>query len=98
MPELPADRLEPLLLDPTRLRIVALLAASGEIEFEFVRDHVGLSESALSKQLRTLSDAGLAATRRAHTGARRRSWAHLTPHGRAVLARHAQALREIAGT
>ena len=56
-----------------------------------------LTDSALSKQLSTLSDAGLTGTRRASTGARRRVWVHLTPQGRRVLTRHAQALREIAG-
>ena len=94
----PADRLEPLLLDPTRLRIAATLAAAGEVEFAFVRDRVGLTDSALSKQLRTLAQSKIVATRRERTGARRRLWTRLTPHGRAVLVRHAQALREIAGT
>lgn len=93
-----ADRLEPLLLDPTRLRLAAVLAAAGEVEFGFVRDHLGISDSAVSKQLRTLTDAGLVDTRRERSGARRRVWAHLTRQGRTVLARHAQALREIAGS
>lgn len=93
--DMPADRLEPLLLDPTRLRLVATLVAAGEVEFGFVRDRVGLTDSALSKQLRTLVDAGLA-TRRSRTGARRRTWVHLTARGRTVLAQHARALREIA--
>lgn len=94
----PADRLEPLLLDPTRLRLVATLAAAGEVEFGFVRDRVGLTDSALSRQLKTLSEANIVASRRERTGARRRVWAQLTPHGRAVLMQHAHALREIAGT
>lgn len=96
--ETPVDRLEPLLLDPTRLRLVATLAAAGEVEFGFVRDRVGLTDSALSKQLRTLADAELVATKRNRTGARRRTWVHLTSHGRAVLAWHARALREIVRT
>ncbi|MDQ3094645.1 MAG: transcriptional regulator [Actinomycetota bacterium] len=92
----PGDRLETLLIDPTRLRLVATLAGAGEVEFGFVRDRVGLTDSALSKQLRTLADAGLIATRRSLTGARRRMWIQLTPSGRRVLAEHARALREIA--
>lgn len=94
----PADRLEPLLLDPTRLRIAATLAAAGEVEFAFVRDRVGVTDSALSKQLRTLSRSKIVACRRERTGARRRLWARLTLHGRAILVKHAQALREIAET
>jgi DNA-binding transcriptional ArsR family regulator len=92
----PETRLAALLLDPTRLRLVATLAPAGEVEFAFVRDRVGLSDSALSKQLRTLGDAGIVDSRRERTGARRRVWLRLTPHGRAVLGTHVQALREIA--
>ncbi|MCO1657478.1 transcriptional regulator [Pseudonocardia humida] len=91
-----AQRLDPLLLDPTRLRIAAALAGAGEVEFKFVRDRAGLTDSALSKQVRTLSDADLVSLRRERTGPARRAWIRLTPHGRAVLAEHARALREIA--
>lgn len=94
----PADGLEPLLLDPTRLQIVATLAAAGEVEFGFIRDRVGLTDSALSKQLATLAEAELIATRRSRTGARRRVWVHLTAHGRHTLAQHTHVLREIADT
>ncbi|MDN5861350.1 MAG: transcriptional regulator, partial [Pseudonocardia sp.] len=90
-----ADGLAQLLLDPTRLRIAATLLAAGEVEFGFVRDRVGLTDSALSKQLRTLADADLVSTRRERTGAARRTWVRLTPHGRSVLIIHARALREI---
>lgn len=99
MPDPPPDqRLAPLLLDPTRLRLVATLAAAGEVEFAFVRDRVGLSDSALSKQLRTLGDADIVGSRRERTGARRRVWLRLTHHGRTLLTTHVQALREIAST
>jgi DNA-binding transcriptional ArsR family regulator len=42
----------------TRLSIVALLAAADWADFAFVRDKLGLSDSALSKQLSTLDEAG----------------------------------------
>jgi hypothetical protein len=38
------------LLDPTRFSIVSLLAAAHWAEFGFVRDCLGVSDSALSKQ------------------------------------------------
>ncbi|MBC3195080.1 transcriptional regulator [Pseudonocardia sp. C8] len=90
-------RLVPLLLDPTRLRIAATLLAAGEVEFGFVRDRVGLSDSALSKQLKALSDAGVVSSHRAPTGAARRTWVRLTPEGRQQVGTHVAALREIAG-
>lgn len=62
------------LLDPTRLTIVALLAASASAEFGFVRDASGLTDSALSKQLRILSDHQLVEFEKAHFGPRLRTW------------------------
>lgn len=97
MPEPAADtRLVPLLLDPTRLRITATLLAAGEVEFGFVRDRVGLTDSALSKQLRTLATAGLTTSRREPTGAIRRTWVRLTADGRKHVSTHITALRDIA--
>ncbi|MDN5915202.1 MAG: transcriptional regulator [Pseudonocardia sp.] len=96
MPEPPADtRLVPLLLDPTRLRITATLIAAGEVEFGFVRDRVGLTDSALSKQLKALTTAGLIISRREPTGAARRTWIRMTPEGREQAGAHITALREI---
>jgi predicted ArsR family transcriptional regulator len=42
----------------TRLPIVALLAAADWVQFAFIRDQLGLSDSALSKHLSTLENAG----------------------------------------
>lgn len=96
MPD-PADlRLVPLLLDPTRLRVAATLVAAGEVEFGFVRDRVGLSDSALSKQLKALSEAGLVTSRRDPTGPARKTWVRLTTDGREQVSGHVAALREIA--
>lgn len=90
-------RLVPLLLDPTRLRIAATLVAAGEVEFGFVRERVGMSDSALSKQLKGLADAGIVASQREATGPARKTWVRLTPEGREQVRTHIAALREIAG-
>jgi DNA-binding transcriptional ArsR family regulator len=89
------DGLHPLLLDPTRLKIAAALRGTGEVDFGFVRDRVGLTDSALSKQLRTMGDADLVTLRRERTGPRRRAWIRLTPNGRTILEQHATALTSI---
>ncbi|GAA1081223.1 MULTISPECIES: transcriptional regulator [Pseudonocardia] len=93
----PDTRLVPLLLDPTRLRVVATLLAAGEVEFAFVRDRVGLSDSALSKQVKALSDAGVVTSRREPHGPARRTWLRLSPDGRRQVEVHVGALRDIAG-
>ena len=66
----------------TRLSIVALLASADWIDFAFVRDRLGLSDSALSKQFATLEDAGYIAIDRPVTDRRRRVRVRLTDVGR----------------
>ena len=71
----------------TRLSIVALLASADWIDFAFVRDRLGLSDSALSKQFATLEDAGYIAIDRPVTDRRRRVRVRLTDVGRARVRR-----------
>ena len=81
----------------TRLSIVALLAAVDWADFSFVRDELGLSDSALSKQLSTLEEAGYVAIERPLSDRRRRVRARLTPTGRKAFEGHVAALRAIVG-
>jgi DNA-binding MarR family transcriptional regulator len=79
----------------TRLSIVALLAAADWAEFAFIRDQLGLSDSALSKQLATLEEAGYVTIERPLSERRRRVRARLTTVGRRRFAGHVAALRGI---
>jgi DNA-binding MarR family transcriptional regulator len=74
---------------------VALLAATEWAEFRFVRDSVGLSDSALSKQLTTLEQAGYVQIRKDFVGKRPRTSARLSKAGRAAFQRHVAALQQI---
>lgn len=78
---------------PVRLSIVSLLAPAAHADFSYLREATGLSDSALSKQLTTLQDAGYVEVRR--TG--RRATARLTDTGRNALNQHAHALRALLG-
>ena len=80
---------------PTRLSIVSLLAAADWADFAFIRDTVGLSDSALSKQLTALDDAGYIEIRKGFVGKRARTSARLTTFGRGAFERHVAALQEI---
>jgi DNA-binding MarR family transcriptional regulator len=88
-------RFDELIHAPTRLSIVSLLAASQWADFQFVRDSVGLSDSALSKQLATLEQAGYVEIRRGFVGKRPRTSARLTSAGRAAFEQHVAALQEM---
>lgn len=80
---------------PTRLSIVALLAASEWAEFTFVRDSLGMSDSALSKQISTLEDAGYVTARKTGAGRNRRTHLRLSPRGRRAFSGHAAALQQL---
>jgi DNA-binding transcriptional ArsR family regulator len=90
-----AARFDELIHAPTRLAIVALLAATEWAEFKFIRDSVGLSDSALSKQLTTLERAGYVEIRKGFVGKRPRTSARLSKQGRVALERHVAALQEV---
>lgn len=90
--------LDPTLLDPTRLHIVSLLAGTQWAEFGFVRTELGLSDSALSKQLTNLQRLGYVELEKGYVGKRPRTWANLSGAGRAALAAHVAALQDIAAT
>jgi DNA-binding transcriptional ArsR family regulator len=80
---------------PTRLSITALLAATDWADFSFIRDSIGLSDSALSKQLTTLEGAGYVEIRKSFLGKRPRTSARLSRAGRAAFESHVAALRDI---
>jgi DNA-binding transcriptional ArsR family regulator len=88
-------RFDELIHAPTRLAIVSLLAAAEGADFKFIRDSVGLSDSALSKQLTTLEEAGYVQIRKGFVGKRPRTSAKLTAVGRTAFERHVAALQEI---
>ena len=88
-------RFDDLIHAPTRLAIVSLLAAAEWADFKFIRDEVGLSDSALSKQLTTLEEAGYVEIRKAFVGKRPRTSARLSKAGRAAFGMHVQALQQI---
>jgi DNA-binding MarR family transcriptional regulator len=91
-------RFDELIHPSTRLSIVALLAATDWVDFGFVRDRLGLSDSALSKQFATLEDAGYITIERPVANRRRRVQVRLTDTGRDAFDGHVAALHEIVAT
>ena len=88
-------KFDELIHQSTRLSIVGLLAAADWADFAFVRDELGMSDSALSKQLTTLEAAGYVAIERPLSDHRRRVRARLTDAGAAAFQGHVAALRQI---
>lgn len=92
----PRHELADLLGHPVRFSIVALLAAASQVEFSFVRNHVEVTDSILSKQVSAMEQAGYVKVDKGHVGKRPRTWLSLTTEGRRTFERHLAALREIA--
>jgi DNA-binding MarR family transcriptional regulator len=80
---------------PARLSIVALLAPADWVEFGFLRDTIVTSDSALSKHVSALAEAGYVTVRKDQKGRARRTFVQLTPQGRHAFQRHAAALEQI---
>ncbi|MFG3117976.1 transcriptional regulator [Streptomyces sp. NPDC048197] len=80
---------------PARLSVVALLAPADWVEFGFVRDKVETSDSALSKQVASLAEAGYVEVRKTRNRTGRHTHLRLTAHGRWAFQRHAAALERI---
>jgi DNA-binding MarR family transcriptional regulator len=91
----PAPEFDELIHAPTRLSIVALLAAAEWADFTFVRDSLAMSDSALSKQIATLEQAGYVTVRKTGAGRSRRTHLRLSPRGRQAFHAHAAALQQI---
>jgi len=90
-------RFDELIHAPTRLSIVALLAASEWADFKFIRDTLNLSDSALSKQLSALEEVGYVEIRKGFVGKRPRTSVKLSQHGHRAFTRHVAALQQIVG-
>jgi DNA-binding MarR family transcriptional regulator len=94
----PRHALDDLLAHPVRFSIAALLFAASKVEFSFVRDHVEVTDSMLSKQVSLLEQAGYVKVDKGFVGKRGRTWLSLTREGRKAFERHVAALREIAAS
>jgi DNA-binding MarR family transcriptional regulator len=87
------DGLDPLLNAPKRLAIMAVLAASTTTDFAFLREHLGVSDSDLSKQAATLEAAGYVTTTKSGRGRGSVTTYTATKLGRRAYQQHRATLR-----
>ena len=92
--------LDPLIHVPTRLKIVATLAAlpgGDALSFTRLQDMLALTPGNLIIQLRKLEQAGYIASTKTGNGSARKTTVALTGKGRAALGAYTQALRDLLG-
>jgi len=94
------DTLDPLIHVPTRLKIVATLAALPEgdtLSFTRLQDMIGLTPGNLIIHLRKLEDADYINSEKTRNGTVSITTVALTSQGRAALGAYTRALRDLLG-
>jgi DNA-binding MarR family transcriptional regulator len=100
-PAVTTEELDPLIHVPTRLRIVATLAALPDgdaLSFTRLQDRIGLTPGNLLIHLRKLEEADYLSSEKSKNGtAPKTTTVSLTDRGRAALDAYTQALRDLLG-
>ncbi|WP_036555003.1 transcriptional regulator [Nocardioides insulae] len=87
--------LDPLIHPPKRLAAMALLAHAQSVDFPFLRDHLQVSDSDLSKQMSALAAAGYVRIDKQGRGRGSVTTFRITKDGRRAYRAHRQALQDL---
>ena len=87
--------LDPVLAPAKRLAALGMLASTKKVDFAFIAEHLELSDSDLSKQMRALADAGYVKATKTGSGPKRRTWFAMTKAGHNALNAHLAALNAL---
>ena len=87
--------LDPVIHAPKRLGAMAVLAGTEWVEFGFLRDHLGVKDADLSKQMAALADAGYVTSRKSRVGRGGKTWFMVTKRGRNAFDAHVAALQSV---
>ena len=91
------DGLDPIIHVPKRLAAMAVLANAPSASFRFLKDHLGVSESDLSKQMSTLENAAYVRSFKVGHGRGGSTTYRITPAGQRAYDTHCTALRTLMG-
>ncbi len=86
------SRLDPVIHAPKRLAAMAIVANAPQVSFAFLRDHLKLSDSDLSKQMSALESAGYVSSTKSGRGRGSSTTFSITRAGRAAYEAHRAAL------
>lgn len=91
------EDLDPVIHAPKRLAAMAILANADMVTFPFLREHLSVSDSDLSKQMATLEGAGYLKISKSGRGRGATTTYRITKDGREAYKRHRAALAAILG-
>ena len=87
------EHLDPVIHAPKRLAAMAVLASSSDTDFGFLRDHLQISDSDLSKQMGALEAAGYVSIAKHGRGRGSATTYKITKSGAAAYAKHIKVLQ-----
>lgn len=93
----PRHDLDPALMTPVRLSLLAALSGDVELDFATLRDLIEADDSVVSKGIAYLEKLQYVKITKGYVGTRPRTWVIATAAGRRALQRHMAALRSIMG-
>lgn len=88
-------KFDPLIHAQHRLQVCAMLALTDEIEFKVLREKLEVSDSVLSKHLKSLEEASYVRLSKRKDLGRQRTWLSLSAAGRVAYKGHVKALQDI---
>lgn len=91
-------RLDELIHQPVRLRVMATLVAAGgrrPLDFTFLRDQLELTDGNLGAHLRKLEEAAYVEVTKTFVGRKPRTYLRATKAGRRAFASHVRALEDV---
>jgi len=89
--------LDPVIHAPKRLGAMAMLNSTHDVEFGYLRDHLGISDSDLSKQMSALEKVGYITIKKVGHGRSGSTTFRITRSGTRALQAHLGALNELVG-
>lgn len=89
------EGLNPTIHQPKRLAAMAVLVHAQDADFKFLRDHLGVSDSDLSKQMSAQVEAGYVSVTKRGRGRASRTTFRITKSGRSAYDAHRQALERL---
>jgi DNA-binding MarR family transcriptional regulator len=91
------SKFDPLIHAPNRLQICALLASASSMEFSVIKEQLEVSDSVLSKHIKSLEDAEYVVMNKKVSDGRQRTWLSLSKKGQVAFEGHVKALKDIVG-
>jgi DNA-binding MarR family transcriptional regulator len=91
----PRLELDEAIHQPVRLSIMSILAQAKKVDFAFLRDHLEIGDSNLSRHLTALESIHYIVVNKVFEGKRARTWLSLTQRGREAFDNHVRVLKQI---